>query len=193
MSTAAINEDFLRDYFKDYGKLAFDEAVWPLIHAYAELAHGLRKTGNKMMFFGNGASASLAAHAALDFTKQGKVRAQTCHDAAIMTAFANDFTYDRWMAEAIKHYGDPGDAVILISVSGTSPSVVEAAKEAKEMGMKVVAFTGRDPENPTAKLADISFFVDSHAYNLVECIHGIWLTTTIDYVIGSSVYETRMY
>ena len=188
-----VNQAFMRSYFADYARLAFDEAVWPKIHEFADLATSLREAGNKMMFFGNGASASLAAHAALDFTKQGKVRSQTCHDAAIMTAFANDFTYDRWMAEAIKHYGDAGDVVVLISVSGTSPSVVEAAKEAKNLGMKVVSFTGRDPKNPTAKLADIDFFVDSHAYNLVECIHGIWVTTTIDYVIGASVYETRMY
>lgn len=188
-----MNKAFLTEYFADYGRLAFDEAVWPLIHEFSELAIGLRESGNKLMLFGNGASATLAAHVALDFTKQGKVRAQTCHDAAIMTAFSNDFTYDRWMAEAVKHYADPGDAIVLISVSGTSPSVVEAAREAKARDMKVVAFTGRDPKNPTAELADISFFVDSHAYNLVECIHGIWLTTAIDYVIGSSVYETRMY
>lgn len=188
-----MNKEFLREYFSDYATLAFDETIWPTVHAFAELATGLRDTGNKMMFFGNGASASLAEHAALDFTKQGKVRSQTCHDPSLMTAFANDFTYDRWMAEAVKHFADPGDAVVLISVSGTSPSVVEAAKEAKERGMKVVAFTGREPDNALGALADIHFFVNSHAYNLVECIHGIWLTTTIDYVIGSSVYETRMY
>ena len=188
-----MNKEFLEDYFKDYARLAFDKSVWPKIAAFADLAKSVGGSGNKMMFFGNGASASLAEHAALDFTKQGKVRSQTCHDASLMTAFANDFTYDRWMAEAVKHFADPGDAVVLISVSGTSPSVVEAATEARVMGLKVVAFTGRDEDNPLGRLADINFYVDSHAYNLVECIHGIWLTSAIDYVIGASVYETRMY
>lgn len=188
-----MNEAFLRDYFKDYGRLAFDEAVWPQIDRFAALARTVAGNGGKMMFFGNGASASLAEHAALDFTKQGKVRSQTCHDPSLMTAFANDFTYDRWMAEAVRHFADARDAVVLISVSGTSPSVVEAARQARDMGLPVVAFTGRAPDNPLGQAADIHFHVASDAYNLVECIHGIWLTTTIDYVIGSAVYETRMY
>ena len=97
------------------------------------------------------------------------------------------------MAEAIKHFADPGDVIVLISVSGESPSVVEAARTARERGLRVVAFSGRDPANALGALADIHFFVPSHAYNLVECIHGIWLTTAIDYLIGAAVYETRMY
>ena len=188
-----MNQQFLKDYFTGYADLAFDQAVWPKIADLAELAKTVANSGGKLILFGNGASASLAEHAALDFSKQGGVRAMTCHDAALMTAFANDFTYDRWMAEAINHFGDAPDAVILISVSGTSPSVVAAARCARDKGMLVVGFTGRDADNPLGKLSDIHFHVPSHAYNLVECVHGIWLTAAIDYVIGGAVYETRAY
>ena len=188
-----MNTAFLETYFRDYGAIAFDKSAWPKIAEFAELAGNVGKSAGKLIFFGNGASASLAEHAALDFSKQGGVRAITCHDAALMTAFANDFTYDRWMAEALNHFGDAPDAVVLISVSGTSPSVVEAARTARDKGMVVVAFTGRDADNPLGALADIHFHVPSDAYNLVECVHGIWLTAAIDYVIGAAVYETRMY
>ena len=77
-----MNTQFLTDYFKDYANLAFDPKVWPLIAEFADTVKSVREQDGKLLFFGNGASAALAEHAALDFTKQGKVRARTCHDAA---------------------------------------------------------------------------------------------------------------
>lgn len=184
---------FLTDYFSEYTRLAFQPETHATIEAFRDLALATRKAGRKIMFAGNGASASASEHGAVDFTKQGKVRAVTFHDPNLMTCFANDFGYDHWMAKAIEHYGDDGDVVVLVSVSGTSPSVVNAARYARERGMKVVSFTGRDPNNPLKLASDIAFHVPSHAYNVVECIHGIWITAAIDLLIGGSVYETRAY
>ena len=108
-----------------------------------------------------------------------------------MTCFANDFGYDHWMAKAIEHYGDAGDVAVLISTSGVSASVVNAARSAKAMGLTVVSFTGRQPDNPLRGLSDLGFWVPSHAYNIVENLHSIWLTATVDLVIGKAEYETR--
>ena len=44
-------------------------------------------------------------------------------------------------------------------------------------------------DNSLKLIGDINFWVDSHAYNVVECIHMIWLTTAIDAIIGKAVYE----
>nr|WP_321454979.1 SIS domain-containing protein [uncultured Cohaesibacter sp.] len=184
-------KDFLEPYFAEYQKLAFEPSIYPTIEAFAELAIKTRESGNKMMFAGNGASASISEHGAVDFTKQGKVRGVTFHDPNLMTCFANDFGYDHWVAKAVEHYADDGDVVVLTSVSGESPSVVNAAIYAKKRGLKVVTFTGRKPDNSLASYADISFFVASDAYNVVENVHSIWLTTTVDVVIGKAVYETR--
>ena len=186
-------DDFFAPYFEEYRNLAFDKNIYPVIQKFADVALKVRGSGNKMMFAGNGASASIAEHGAVDFTKQGKVRGMTFHDPNLMTCFANDFGYDDWVAKAIEHHGDDGDVVVLISVSGKSPSVVNAARYAKSQGMYVVAFTGRSPDNPLAQAADLNFFVKSDAYNVVENIHSIWLTATVDYVIGKAVYETRAY
>ncbi len=182
---------FLSHYFQTYRELAFTDEVGPLIAQFAELASQVRDRGRKLIFAGNGASASLAEHGAVDFTKQGKTRAVTFHDTNLITCFANDYGYDHWMAKALEHHADDGDAVVLISVSGRSPSVVNAAKYAHANNLPVVAFTGRDTGSPLAQGALINFHVESHAYNIVECIHAIWLTATIDYLIGSAVYETR--
>lgn len=190
MSNLSAHE-FLSTYFEEYQRLAFDPEIFATIERFAELAASVRDRGGKLMFAGNGASASTSEHGAVDFTKQGKVRSLTFHDPNLITCFANDFGYDNWMAKAIEHHASPEDAVVLISVSGNSPSVVNAAKYAKSVGLPVVSFTGRKPDNPLKQLADIDFFVPSDAYNVVECIHCIWLTAAIDLVIGKSVYETR--
>jgi len=184
--------EFLDNYFEEYKKLAFNSSIYDQIESFKKLALDVKELGKKMMFAGNGASAAIAAHGAVDFTKQGKVRGITFNEADLITCFANDFGYENWIAQAVEHYANEGDVVVLISVSGTSPSVVEAAKKAKEMGLIVVSFTGRNPDNPLRALSDIEFWVDSHAYNIVECIHMIWLTTVIDAVIGKSEYETAI-
>ncbi|GEN99629.1 hypothetical protein NSE01_14620 [Novosphingobium sediminis] len=188
-----MSKEFLDAYFEDYRRLAFPAEVYPLIEQYRDLAGRVRDAGGKQMFAGNGASASAAEHGAVDFTKQGKVRSMTFHDPNLITCFANDFGYDHWMAKAIEHHCKPEDAVVLISVSGTSPSVVNAARFARDAGLPVVSFTGRDPNNPLKQLSDLAFHVPSDAYNLVECVHCIWITATIDLMIGSPVYETRAY
>lgn len=185
------NVDFLDTYFQQYRDLLINDTVKAQIAEFAAIAVGLRNSGNKFMFAGNGASASIAEHGAVDFTKQGKVRGVTFHDPNLITCFANDFGYDHWVAKAIEHYGDAGDAVVLISTSGQSPSVVNAAHAARKMGMKVVSFTGRDPSNPLRAASDLGFWVDSNAYNIVENLHSVWLTATVDYVIGKAEYETR--
>jgi D-sedoheptulose 7-phosphate isomerase len=182
---------FLTNYFQEYQRLAFGAETHAAIEAFARLAAKVRDRDGKLMFAGNGASASTSEHGAVDFTKQGKVCGVTFHDANLITCFANDYGYDNWMAKAIENYAKPEDAVVLISVSGVSPSVVNAAKYARAVGLPVVSFTGRKPDNPLRQLSDVAFFVPSDAYNVVECIHCIWLTATIDLLIGSSIYETR--
>ena len=182
--------EFIKDYFSDYQRLAFNYDLYPDLIKFKELAIETKESGKKMMFAGNGASAAIAAHGAVDFTKQAGVRAITFNEADLITCYANDYGYDNWLAQALDSYADAGDTVVLISVSGTSPSVVNAAKYARENNIKVVTFTGRSIDNDLKKLGDINFWVDSHAYNIVECIHMIWVTTAIDLVIGKKEYET---
>lgn len=184
-----MSQKFLNEYFQTYKDLAFEKEVFSQIEDFAELAKSVKKNNKKLMFAGNGASAAIAAHGAVDFTKQGGVRAVTFNEADLITCFANDYGYDRWMEKSVEFYGDEGDTLVLISVSGTSPSVVEAAKYAKNNGMNVVTFSGKSSDNDLKKLGDINFWVDSSAYNIVECIHMIWLTTAIDLVIGKAEYS----
>ena len=93
------------------------------------------------------------------------------------------------MAKAIEIYGDQGDQVILISSSGNSANVVNAAKTSKKKGYKVITFTGFNENNPLKSSGDLNFWVDSRAYNIVEMVHHIWLLAVCDSVIGKAEYS----
>jgi D-sedoheptulose 7-phosphate isomerase len=181
--------NFFRDYYKKYHELIFDEKVEANLQSFKELAENVKNSKSKIMLAGNGASASIASHGAVDFTKQGGVRAITFNEANLITCFSNDYGYNNWISEAINFYHNKDDIVILISVSGESENVIRAAYRSKELGLKVVTFSGRNASNRLKQLGDINFWVNSDAYNIVEGIHMVWLTSVIDAVIGKSEYE----
>ena len=178
-----------KTYFSKYKELAFNEEIYPLLNEFKSIALKAKNENAKLIFAGNGASAAISAHAAVDFTKQAKVRGITFNEADLITCYSNDFGYENWMSEAIKSYYNKNDAVVLTSVSGESPSTVNAAKTAKDLGLKVVTFSGKSVENSLKSIGDINFWVDSRAYNIVECIHMIWVTTVIDSIVGKAEYE----
>ena len=178
-----------KTYFDKYKELAFNEDIYPLLSEFKSIALKVKNENAKLIFAGNGASAAISAHAAVDFTKQAKVRGITFNEADLITCYSNDFGYENWMSEAIKSYYNINDVVVLTSVSGESPSTVNAAKTAKDLGLKVVTFSGKSIENSLKSIGDINFWVDSRAYNIVECIHMIWVTTVIDSIVGKAEYE----
>lgn len=178
---------WLKEYYARF-KPAFDQAIYNDLIAFRDLCQTVQASGGKLIFAGNGASASIAAHGRVDFSKQGKVRGLDFNEPNLITCFANDFGYDHWMAKAVEHFADPNDAVVLISVSGRSPSVVNAAKYARNQSLPVVSFTGSAPDNPLRELSDISLYFESRAYNIVEAVHMMWLTTVVDMLVGKAEY-----
>lgn len=149
----------------------------------------VREQGGKLMLAGNGASASIASHLATDFAKHGRIRAMAFNDANLITALGNDCGYENWIAKAVDIYADPQDILVLISSSGKSSNVVKAAHRAKELGLYVAAFTGFAKGNPLGSAADINFWVESRAYNIIECTHMILLAGVVDMLIGTSEYS----
>lgn len=179
----------LRKHLEQYLVLIIAKSTINLIGQARELIEVLPKIGGKLYLAGNGASAALAAHACTDFTKQAKVPSITFHDPALITAFANDYGYDHWLEKALEFHLNPEDVVVLISVSGESASVVNAAHAAQRLGCKIISLTGRKVSNSLSQLADVSLHVKSDAYNVVENIHSIWLTSIVDLIVGRDVYE----
>ena len=180
-------DDYLQNYF---ALLKSNNVVQQLQDLSARLQKQRANKG-RLLIFGNGASASIASHAALDFTKQGKLETLCFHDPALITAYANDYEYKNAFKEILISYSNTSDIVFLVSVSGESPNLIEVAKEAKAKGIYSVSFTGRYSDNSLSLITDEKFWVDSHAYNIVENIHSIWITTLIDYLVGKAEYEVK--
>ena len=185
-----IDEKFVDDYFACYRRILSQEDVEKKLMAFAEICQKTKGTGNKLIFGGNGASASISSHAATDFTQHAKVRTTCFNDPNLITAFANDYGYENWLVRALEVYADPGDVVVLISSSGRSPNIVNAAKFALNQGLQVVSFTGFSHENPLRQIGNPSFWVDSHAYNIVESTHLIWVLAAANLLEQAGEGET---
>ena len=188
-NSSLTRKSWLKDYFSRYQKSIFETDVSEQIIELRDLVCQLRENSHRIFFAGNGASASIASHAAVDFSKQARVQAFDFNEPNFITAFSNDYGYDNWVAKAIEHRASKGDAVVLISSSGESENIVKGAKSAAEKGLTVVTLTGFKRNNRLRKLSSIDFWVDSRAYNIVECTHMIWLMATVDLLIGNAEYS----
>ena len=106
------------------------------------------KNDKKMLFCGNGGSASDAQHIASElsgrfYKDRPPLYAEALHvNSSYMTAVANDYGYDETYARMVEASGRKGDVLVGISTSGNSPNVVKAMHNAKEIGMVTVGFTG---------------------------------------------------
>jgi D-sedoheptulose 7-phosphate isomerase len=182
---------FLDLYLSQYEKNLVAGEIKEKIVEIRDMIARMEQEGGKLIFAGNGASAAIASHCALDFTKQAGVRAVNFNDPSLITAFANDYGYEQWVAKAIGFYADIQDIAVLISSSGESPNMINAARYARDKGLKIITFTGFSPENSLLQLGDLNLWVDSRAYNIIECTHLIWLTSVIDLIIGKAEYPVK--
>lgn len=183
------SQNWLRNYFLRYEQSLFQTDVSEQIIALRNLVLESRDSGRRIFFAGNGASASIASHAAVDFTKQGGVQAFDFNEPNFITAYSNDYGYENWIAKALEHRASQGDSVVLISSSGKSPNILRGAEKAREKGLSVIGFSGFLEDNPLRRFSDIDFWVDSRAYNIVECTHMVWLMATVDFLIGKAEYS----
>jgi len=183
-----MNKEWLNKYFSLYKEPLFDKTAFNKLLELKEHLESVHFNGSKTMILGNGGSAAMASHVAVDFSKNAKIRMVNFNEADLITCLANDYGYEKWMEKAIEIYGDQGDSVVLISSSGSSKNVVNAAKLSKTKGYKVVTFTGFDENNPLKSNGDLNFWVDSRAYNIVEMVHHIWLLAVCDAIIGVAEY-----
>jgi len=157
-----------------------------MLEEAVSLIRSIRVKGKKLILAGNGGSAAIASHVAVDMTKNTGIRAVNFNEPDLITCFANDYGYERWVEMALEFYADAEDLLILISSSGRSPNILNAAMKAREMKMGIVTFSGFLPDNPLRKEGIINFWVDSDNYNFVEMTHHIWLLAITDRLVTDS-------
>lgn len=179
MLQSTSSPHFFEQYFAELGQRLHDVSAGQL-DALCHTLTGAHERGRKIIVAGNGASSAIASHVAVDLTKTAGIRAVTFNEPDLITCFGNDYGYEQWVAKAIDFYGDPDDVAVLISSSGRSPNIVNAAARARERGLRVVTLSGFDANNPLRSAGDLNLWVDSHQYNVVETTHQSWLLAAID-------------
>lgn len=163
-------KDFIASEFAkllaNFQAMSGDESLArDLITAVALSTTALR-SGNKLMFAGNGGSAADAQHWAGElvsrfyYDRPGLAAIALTTDSSILTAIGNDYGYDYTFARQVEALGREGDVFIAISTSGNSPNIIRAAESARERGISVVGFTGASG-GKLAALCDICFRIPS--------------------------------
>ena len=149
----------------------------------AKLIRTTKLNSGKVIIVGNGGSAAIASHVAIDLTKAANIRSINFNEASLLTCFSNDYGYENWVQQALDFYADKNDIIILVSSSGQSQNIINGAKKALAMKLPLITLTGFSDDNPLNKLGDINCWVDSSTYNVVESVHQMWLLSVIDYLI----------
>tara|TARA_B100001093_G_C26856055_1_gene1027466 strand:- start:1179 stop:1745 length:567 start_codon:yes stop_codon:yes gene_type:complete len=181
---------FLDKYFNDLKVLLSNQNYFQDLIKIKQILIETHKDGKKTMIFGNGGSAAIASHFSVDLTKNAKVRCTNYNESDLLTCFANDFGYEKWVEKAIEFYADEGDTVIFISAGGNSQNMTNGANLAQKMKIrKIITLTGNDANNKLKKLGDINLWVNSKAYNHIENVHQALLLSLVDLIIGKSEYS----
>lgn len=145
-----------------------------------DICLGALRNGRKILICGNGGSAADAQHFAAELVgryekeRKGWPVLALSTDTSIITAVANDYAFDQIFARQVQSMGHPGDVLIAISTSGNSPNVLQAADTAKQIGMKIIAFTG-EGGGRLGGVSDVLFAIASKRTARIQEIHEICL------------------
>ena len=174
---------FFVDYFRRYHEALLKIDVSNELVELKELMVECHTQGKKIIIVGNGGSAAIASHCAIDFNKAAGVRCVNFNESSLITCLANDYGYDAWVAKALEFHAEIGDLLILISSSGQSTNMVRAADYALGQGLTVVTFTGFSSANPLKARGHVNFWIKSKAYNFIESFHQLWLLSVCDLIV----------
>ncbi len=181
-------KNFYEKFYIEINKLLSNSDTLSL-EKIAKSLISANKKNKKIIIFGNGGSAAISSHVSVDLTKNAKIRSVNFNEADLLTCFSNDYGYKKVYSKSLEFYADAGDVVIIISSSGKSKNVLEAAKMCKKKKLLLYTFTGFSKSNPLKKMGNINLWVNSKAYNIIENIHQIWLLSIVDRIIGKSEYS----
>jgi len=161
-------------------KQAVDKSFSPeqvlILEDITRLLFETLKKGNKLLLCGNGGSAADAQHIAAEFIARFRLERKSLPaialttDTSILTAIANDYTFDRVFSRQVEGLGDKGDMLIGISTSGNSKNILEAVQQAKSQGLRTVGFAGAKG-GKLKELCDICFCAQTDKTSHVQEIH----------------------
>jgi D-sedoheptulose 7-phosphate isomerase len=167
------SEDYLENSLKVFktNKLHLDTII-----KISNLCISSIENGNKILFCGNGGSASDANHLAAEIVgrflldRQPLPAVSLSSNPSVLTALSNDFGYQYVFSKQVEAIGKKDDVIFLISTSGSSKNIIEAARESKKRGIKTIIFTGSNV-NFLEKYSDFIINIDSDIAAFIQQSH----------------------
>ena len=178
---AALRENIFTSHYRD---VRDDPARY-----LADFMRHRSRDERKIFLIGNGGSAAVSAHTALDFCNAG-IRAVSLTEPATLTCLANDHGYQSVFARQMSWHVKPCDVLVARSSSGRSNNILSAVQVAREIGADVVTLSGFSPHNPLRRLGDFNFYVPSDTYGVVEIAHWAILHAIADEAAALGREET---
>ena len=177
----SFSTNFVTNYFQELAELGPETEVTTLedsslsftegVHLAASLINRQNQRQRKVIFIGNGGSATVASHQAIDFWRNGNIPAVAFNDSALLTCISNDFGYEEVFSKPIATFTQAGDILFSISSSGQSKNILAGVRQAKEMNCHTITLSAFEPDNPLRQLGDLNFYVPTLSYGLAEIVH----------------------
>ena len=152
-------------------------------------ARGDKKT---IFLIGNGASASMASHVAADLAKNAHVHTEVFTDLALITAIANDISFEEVFAEPLRRRLKAGDILVAISSSGKSANILSAVQTTKKLGGRVITLSAMSADNPLRQGGELNFYVPAQSYGMAETCHAALLHFWIDKIVSATKQPFRI-
>ena len=131
-----------------FDTMADDSALCAATTQAVDVVVASFRAGGKLLLCGNGGSAADAQHWAAElvgrflYDRPGLPAIALTTDTSILTAVGNDYGYEASFSRQVQALGRPGDVLFALSTSGRSPNVLAAARAARDLGIRVIGFTG---------------------------------------------------
>ena len=185
-----MTNDFLKKYFASFDeslksisvtdaagdKMEYANAVEKIV----ELLKAVQQQNKKVMMIGNGGSAGICSHMAVDYWKNGKIRATAFNDTSLLTCLSNDIGFEEVFSKSIEMFADAGDVTFCISSSGKSKNILNGADVSGNKKCITVTFSGFEENNPLRKMGDFNFYVPAFSYGFVEILHNLIIHNILD-------------
>ncbi|MBD3314103.1 SIS domain-containing protein [Candidatus Woesearchaeota archaeon] len=192
--------EFVKDYFNQLKQTIDNMSVEDTKKA-VDIIYNAYKENRQIFIIGNGGSATTASHLACDLNKGTIQRVYDSNERrfrvismadniSILTAYANDLSYDDIFSQQLKNLVNKGDVVISITGSGNSKNIINGIKTAAELGAVNVAFLGF--EGGEAKtLVDHQVLVPSDHYGRIEDLHMVLCHLISTYITDMKKKESK--
>jgi D-sedoheptulose 7-phosphate isomerase len=170
-----------------------DEALLRATEEATSLVIDTLSKGLPVLVCGNGGSACDALHITGELVGRFMMERKALNvialsdNVSILTALANDYSYDYVFARQVEAYGKPGAVIIGLSTSGNSANVIQAFETAQKLGMRTIAFTGKEG-GKLAPHSDILLAAPSSSTPLIQQVH-ICLYHYLCHAIEQEMFE----